>query len=164
MSESYLQLVSATTGPITFFVISAAFALTVLAIVTFGAAIVLFLRKGVCGMTTAFFTICALLCVLGTILCVLIDPHAAVTSYVGKEPTGTVAVIETHETALGTKVENFEITLDAYPDDPTVIVDDCQFDEMPEAGDHITFAYESGHTPFDGEQVHIVLTNWWDAK
>ena len=164
MSESYLQLVSATTSPIVVFIVSAALAITVLAIVTFVSAIVLFLRKGVCGMMAGYFAICALLCILGTILCVLIDPRAAVTNYVGKEPTGTVATIETHETALDTEVEGFEITLDAYPDDPTVIVDDCEFDEMPEAGDRITFTYKPGREPFDGEQVHVVLTNWWDAE
>ena len=164
MSESYLQLVSATTGPAATFVVSVVIILTVLAIVTFVSAIVLFVCEGICETMTGCFTACALLCALVTILGVLINPRAAVTSYVGEEPTGTVATIKTRETALGVEVESFKITLDTYPDDPTVIVDDCEFDKIPETGDHITFDYKPGRTPFDGEQVHIVLTNWWDAK
>lgn len=35
---------------------------------------------------------------------------------------------------------------------------------MPKAGDRITFVYEPGRTPFDGERVHVVLTNWWTAE
>ena len=164
MSESYLQLVSATTGPIAIFVVSAAIALTVLAVVAFVSAIVLFVRKGACGMTTGCFAICALLCVLGTILCALIDPHAAVSRYIGDKPIGTITVIETRETARGTEVESFEVALDAYPNDPTIIVNDCEFDKMPEIGERIEFVYETSRQPFDGEQVHVVMTNWWDAE
>ena len=107
---------------------------------------------------------CLAACVVASIttfaLYTQVNPHPTVTRYIGDEPTGTVTAIEMYDTALGTEVTNFEVTLDGYPEDPAVIVDDCKFDKMPTLGEHIVFTYKTNQPqPFDGKQAHIELTS-----
>ena len=161
MSESYIQLVSTAANMPTY---ATLVTLTVLATTTILASLVLLAAKGLTRAVAACLCISLVTLIVSAIICVMIDPNATASRYIGEEPTGTVAVIETRETARGTEATNFEITLDAYPNDPTVIVDDCNFDKMPEAGDHIEFAYKNVRMSFDDEHVHVVLTNWWEVK
>ena len=161
MSESYVQLVSAAANMPTY---ATLIALTVLATNIIIMSVVLLASKGFTRAVTACLCVSLVTLIVSAVICVVIDPNAATSRYVGEEPTGTVAVIETRETALGTEVESFEIALDDYPDDPTVIVDDCNFDKMPELGEHIEFTCKNVRMSFDDERVHVVLTNWWAAE
>lgn len=160
MSDQYIQLTS-TINVVTIVVVALLAAAGLIAALV---ALALFAHKG----RTRYVTVCLAASVVTTIatfaLYTQVNPNAAVTNYIGEEPTGTVAVIETRDTALGTEATSFEITLDDYPNDPTVIVDDCEFDKMPELTEHIVFTYETSPQPFDGKQVHIELTNWWAAE
>ena len=161
MSESYLQLVSTATNMPTYAILVV---LIVLATNMIIMSVILFASRGLTRAVTTCLCVSLVTLIVSAVTCFIIDPNSAASRYVGEEPTGTVAVIETRETAFGAEATSFEITLDAYPDDPTVIVDDCNFDKMPELGEHIEFTYKNVRASLDDEHVHVVLTNWWAVE
>lgn len=101
---------------------------------------------------TAFVACCI---VHGTL-----SPEVKAAHYIeSADSVGIVTVIDAQETAKETKVNRFEIQLEGYQNDPSIIVDKCEFDEMPAEGEKIGFEYSD--VRFDGSNVHLTLTNWW---